>query len=164
MTIISLLRPKDTNWKWWLKSTFEFWGKTVTYAIFQRILHNTWTVMSAIFNICNNSFHGLRPRAWYFSQGFMKKYLSLRLKSSTALDSRLWMCARHLQWMCDLPSELVFRSCSRSSIMLRYCTTTRLDIVNYWNRARCDEFNHSNHSDVYQTGSLAWALYSHSLL
>ncbi len=32
----------------------------------------TWIVITAILMICSMSFHGFRPRAWYFSQGFMK--------------------------------------------------------------------------------------------
>lgn len=78
----------------------------------------TWAVMIAIFSICNISFHGLRPLALYFSQGFMKKYLSLRLKSSTTLDSGPGcMSVLHLQRpLAVLSSDLTANRRSMSSI------------------------------------------------
>lgn len=44
----------------------------------------TWMVMMPIFRICRMSFQGLRPLAWYFSHGLMKKYLRFLLSFSTA--------------------------------------------------------------------------------
>lgn len=75
----------------------------------------------AIFNICNISFHGLRPLALYFSQGFMKKYLSLRLKSSTIFDSTVQALWMQLQLLFILLSPEPTRS-SESSITLK-CRT-----------------------------------------
>lgn len=103
--------------KRWEKKTFEM----LCLLIQIKTLRITWTVMIAIFNICNISFHGLRPLARYFSQGFMKKYLSLRLKSSTTFDWRLWMWTLHLQFSLR-SSDLAASSCSRSSIALRVRT------------------------------------------
>lgn len=82
----------------------------------------TCTVMIAIFSICSISFHGLRPLARYFSQGFIKKYLSLRLKSSTTFVWKLWMWTLHLQFSLR-SSDLAASSCSRSSIALRVWDT-----------------------------------------
>lgn len=87
-------------------------------SVLTKCLCATWTVMMAIFNICNISFHGLRPLALYFSQGFMKKYLSLRLKSSTTFDSTPWVPWLHLQLPFILLSSELTRS-SESSIILK---------------------------------------------
>lgn len=121
--------------------------------------------MIAIFSICNVSFHGLRPLARYFSQGFMKKYLSLRLKSSTTFDWRLWTWTLHLQ-LRRRSIDLAVSSCSWSSITLEFRKKRKftcffiLSEIKAPKKCHRKQASHSSHSDVYQTGSSVCVCYT----
>lgn len=86
-------------------------------------MRSTWAVMIPIFNICNMSFQGLWPLARCFSHGFMKKYLSLRLKSSTASG---WSAgALHLP-PCPLTLLPAALEANRSPMTLSPCVGERV--------------------------------------